>query len=73
MKEIKVEGHPDLFRDATSGAIVNKNQNEYDQYLESYKKRKSQTEKIDNLEEELSGIKGEISEIKDLLRQLISK
>lgn len=71
--EIKVEGHPDLVRDTKSGAIINNNTTEYNQYMESYKKRRIQRAKVDNMEEELSSLKEEIGEIKDLLRQLISK
>lgn len=71
--EIKVEGHPDLVRDTKSGAIINNNTAEYNQYMESYKKRRIQRAKVDNMEEELSSLKEEIGEIKDLLRQLISK
>lgn len=71
--EIKVEGHPDLVRDTKSGAIINNNTTEYNQYMESYKKRRIQRAKVDNMQEELSSLKEEIGEIKDLLRQLISK
>lgn len=73
MKQIKVDGHPDLVRDVRSGAVVNKNQQEYTQYIESYRKRQKQNDKVNNIEEELTNLRSEIDEIKDLLRQLISK
>ena len=73
MDSIKVEGHPDLIRDVKSGAIVNRNEQEYSHYMESYKKRQNQKTKIETIESDLSNMKTELNEIKDLLRQLISK
>lgn len=73
MDSIKVEGHPDLVRDVSTGAIVNNNETDYKQYMESYKKRQNQKSKIDSIESDLYEMKGELDEIKSLLRQLISK
>mgnify|MGYP000190826634 CR=1 FL=1 len=73
MKEIKVEGNPDLIRDASSKAIINKNQSEYNNYIKTAKIRQAEKNRIDNMESDLSSIKTEMNEIKDLLKQLISK
>lgn len=73
MDKLVVDGHPDLYRDPKSGAIVNNNQNDYESYIKSYKNRRSEKEKISNMESTLSELKSEIDEIKDLLRQLVSK
>lgn len=73
MKEIKVEGHPDLVRDSSSKAIVNKNINEYETYIAVSKKKEMEKNRMNNIESDLSSLKGEINEIKDLLKQLISK
>lgn len=73
MKEIKVEGYPDLVRDCSSGAIVNKNHSEYEKYIAVQKKRESEKNKMKSIEEDLSSLKGELDEIKSLLHQLISK
>lgn len=70
---MKIKGHPDMVRDASSGAVVNKNTQEYNQYVESYRKRQMERAKVSNMEDELSELRSEISEIKDLLKQLISK
>ena len=73
MEEIKVEGHPDLIRDPLSGAIVNKNQAEYKNYIEIKRKRESEKNRINNIETDLSSLKFELNEIKHLLQQLVSK
>lgn len=73
MEEIKVEGHPDLIRDPLSGAIVNKNQVEYKNYIETKRKRECEKNRINNIETDLSSLKFEINEIKQLLHQLASK
>ena len=73
MKEIKVEGHPDLFRDSSTKAIVNKNIDEYNTYISVSKKREIEKNKINNIESDLSSLKNEIDEIKNLLKTLISR
>jgi hypothetical protein len=63
---IKVEGHPNLYRDEQSGAIINFDTIAYNNYVNSLNKRDQQKREIDN-------IKNEISEIKSLLKQLLEK
>jgi hypothetical protein len=63
---IRVEGHPNLYRDERSGAIINCDSVAYNQYVNSLNARDSQKREIDN-------IKNEISEIKYLLKQLLEK
>lgn len=63
---IKVEGHPNLYRDEQTGAIINCDTIGYNNYVTSLNKRDSQKREIDN-------IKSEISEIKSLLKELIKK
>ena len=72
MKKIKVEGHSDLIRDSSSKAIVNKNIDEYNTYISINKKREFEKNKINNIESDLSSLKNEINEIKNLLKILIS-
>lgn len=63
---IPIEGHPNLYRDPSSGAIINTDSYSYDQYIKVKTEKKNQKEEIEN-------IKNEISEIKQLLMELISK
>lgn len=73
MEYLKVEGHSDLYRDAKSGAIVNKNSSEYESYVKSYSSRKIQNTRLERVETDLTEIKNEINELKDLLRQYLVK
>ncbi len=65
MEKLNVEGHPNLYRDLKSGAIINENSIEYQNYMEMYRKKQRQSERIDNIENELS-------EIKQLLYKLLN-
>ncbi len=62
---IKVEGHPNLYRDEKTGAIVNCDDSGYDQYVKTLHYR----EKKDR---ELSDLRKDIDEIKDSLAILIN-
>lgn len=71
MKKMKVKGHPDLVRDSSSGAVVSNDRDGYEKYMETYRNRQAQRARVDNIEEDLSELKGEIQEIKSLLKQLV--
>jgi hypothetical protein len=62
---IPVKGHPNLYRDEQSGAIVNCDSNAYTQYLNSLKNRETQKNEIDML-------KDDMKEIKSLLKELLN-
>jgi predicted transcriptional regulator len=70
MKKLIVDGHPGLYRDTTSGAIVNDNSYEYESYMKSHQMRQNKSQKIDKLEGDLQELKTEINEIKSLLLKL---
>lgn len=67
MTYIKVEGHPNLQRDTTSGAIINSNPSEYADYMKSYHLRQNQYQRLDKVEEEISEIKSLLLKIMDKL------
>tara|TARA_B100000287_G_scaffold291800_1_gene275129 strand:+ start:549 stop:770 length:222 start_codon:yes stop_codon:yes gene_type:complete len=67
MDNPEVEGHPDLARDSGSGAIINRNSYSYEQYMQSYKKRMDNDNRLDDLEKTIHETKKEIDTIKDLL------
>ena len=62
---IPVKGHKGLFRYEESGAIINTNVSEYNNYM--VMKNKKQSEK-----DELDRIKSDIQEIKNLLKELVN-
>lgn len=62
---IPVKGHPNLYRDENSGAIVNCDNQAYNQYINSVKNRKNQQLQIENIQKDLD-------EIKQLLKELLN-
>ena len=65
-KMIPVEGHKNLFRDQDSGAIINQDNNAYQNYLKD--KRRN-----DIKQEEFDAMKKELKELKSLLNDLALK
>ena len=72
MEKYSVEGHSDLARDPRNGSIVNVNKTEYQQYLARREVKSEKNQKVQNLEEELATMKGDIDEIKLLLKELLN-
>ncbi len=63
---LKVEGHSFLVRDSQTNAIVNRDRNGYDTYKNLRIAKGKEKERLDKLE-------NDVSEIKDLLIQLVNK
>jgi hypothetical protein len=63
---IPVKGHPNLYRDEQSGAIINCDNYAYNQYVNSLHNRDSQKRELDQM-------KKDIDEIKLLLKELINE
>ena len=68
---IPVEGKEGSYRDVSSTAIVKDNQDEYDKYMASYNKRQKEAADKQALQNEVSELKSEMSEIKTLLLTLV--
>ena len=68
---IPVEGKEGLFRDPSSNAIVNANVDEYSKYMASYNKRQKEEIEKRALQNEVSALKSEMSDIKALLLTLV--
>jgi hypothetical protein len=68
---IPVEGKEGWYRDPDSNAIVNCNQSEYENYMAAYNKRIKKERKMETLQDEVSGLKSDIGEIKNLLKSLL--
>ena len=62
---IRVEGHKNLYRDEETGAIVNYDDSEYNQYLLSKKEKIIQKKEIES-------IRMELDEIKTLLKEILN-
>ncbi len=72
MSYVKVQDHPGLSRDESTNQIINTNTHEYEQYLARRKARKNEKQKQLSVEEDLANLKGEINEIKSLLKELVN-
>jgi hypothetical protein len=70
---LKVEGKDGLVRDLSSGAIINTNASEYENYLKKRNAAKQLREDLDKQSKEINNIKNEVGEIKELLIRLINK
>ena len=66
MNHVKVKGHEGYVRDEQSGAILNTNKEE----IEAAKKRKADRLSRDK---ELSDLKNEVSDIKNMLTKIVEK
>jgi hypothetical protein len=69
---LKVEGHASLVRDTATGAILNNSRTEYEEYLFQKKKTEVREAEISQHTEDINNIKNELSDIKQLLKQLVS-
>ena len=72
MEKYTVEGHSDLARDPNNGSIINVNKTENNQYLARREVKSEKTQKVQNIEDELTNMKGDIDEIKSLLKELLN-
>lgn len=70
MKYSKVQGYDHLIRDESTKSIINTNVSEYENYLKMKQIKESEVERIKRIEDDLSSLKGDIDEIKFLLRKL---
>ena len=63
---LRVDGHKNLYRDDSSGAIVNTDTVSYKQYMKLKERKKNEKEDLDRL-------RSELDEIKSLLKELQHK
>lgn len=67
-----VKGNKDLARDPSTNAVVNVNNSEYQNYLARRNVKSKKTQRVQNIEEDLANMKGDIDEIKSLLKELLN-
>jgi len=73
MNLIPVEGRPGLYRNSVTNVIVNKNEHDYNVYVQQREKMNDEKQRIKNLESDVKIVKDDLSEIKTLLRSLINE
>lgn len=70
---MKVEGHPNLERDMTTGAVLNTNHNAYQNYLLRKHRQDKEYQEIHDMKNDINSLKEDMSTIKDLLLKLSEK
>jgi hypothetical protein len=68
---LKVQGHEGLVRDTSTGAIINTNKSELDNYLRQRAIAEQKDLQISKQAEDINNMKEEIQEIKSLIYQLL--
>jgi len=68
---VNIEGKQGLVRDIASGAILNTNRTEYENYVMKKRQATEQKQQLAQQQEDIDNIKNELSDIKDLLKSLV--
>ena len=68
----QVKDQSSLSRNIESNSIVNTNTKEFNKYMMRKKVRDKGNDRVDMMENDLSRLKGEINEIKNLLKELVN-
>lgn len=69
----KIQDNPNLFRDPSTGAVINKDASGYESYIRTYKKMQNQEKDLEKLKTSVESLTTDISDIKNLLSQLIKE
>ena len=70
---VKIENKDGLIRDISSGAVLNTNQTDYENYLNRKKQAELAKEQSSKQVEEINNLKNELCEIKKMLIALTNK
>ena len=73
MSQVKVEHYPELRRDEYSKGITNVDNDAYTKYMNGALARKNRAKTLEENTKEINNLKEDVSEIKDMLQQLLSK
>lgn len=73
MDYLKVLGHEGLVRDVSTGAILNTNRTEYDEYMARQRKHEEREAEIKKHSEDINSIKNDLDEIKSLILKVLNK
>tara|TARA_Y100000356_G_C11053652_1_gene180080 strand:- start:25 stop:234 length:210 start_codon:yes stop_codon:yes gene_type:complete len=57
MSLLKVKDHDGFYKDTSSGAVINKNNSDYQQYVETRDRLLSEKERLDSIENDIHDIK----------------
>ena len=69
----KVEGSSSLYKNLATGTVINTNEDELAQARKRKQLRLERKNKSKEMEEEIAGLKSELTELKDLIKELVGK
>jgi hypothetical protein len=72
MDYYRVEGHSNLRRDPKTNTILNFDELEHNEYVSRREAKSEESKKIQNLESDIANMKGDLDEIKSLLRSILN-
>ena len=73
MSQVKVEHYPELRRDEWSKGITNVDNTAYNNYMNGALARKQRAQTLEENTKEINNLKEDMSEVKNMLRQLLNK
>ena len=73
MNKVKVKDSTSLYRDTESGAIINCSDSEYDSYITLKQQKLREVVDLETQKKDIDNLKDEITEIKGLLSQVLNK
>ena len=73
MSQVKVEHYPELRRDEWSKGITNVDNTAYNNYMNGALARKQRAKTLEENTKEINNLKEDMSEVKNMLRQLLNK
>ena len=73
MALVPIEGKDGFFRDNTTGAIVNRNKTDYENYINARNRLSSEKERVDSLEKKVEDLSDNINDIKSMLQTIIKQ
>ena len=68
-----VKDHQNWFRDSQSGSFDCADESTYEKYMKAYQAEKKAKQDFSTLQNEVNGLKSDMSEIKSLLLTLVQK
>ena len=68
-----VKAHQNWFRDSKTGSFNCADESTYEKYMKAYQAEKKAKEDFSTLQNEVNGLKSDMSEIKSLLLTLVQK
>ena len=72
MSHIPVKGKDGFYRDSNTNAILNKNHEEYQNYVANRKRLLDDKDKMKKLEDKVESLSSDIGDIKDMLSSLLN-